>query len=70
MANWWDGAAWRRGYNSDQRMNYALVGAQLMAVWSMKLNIAWPRFFVAMLALGCMIVAGAWLERKGRGDKK
>jgi hypothetical protein len=41
----------------------------LLAAWSMKMNIAWPRFLVAMTVLACMIVAAAWLENK-QGKKK
>jgi hypothetical protein len=50
-------------------MNHALMGAQLVAAWSMKMNVAWPRFLMAMTVLGCMVIGAAWLENK-QGKKK
>jgi hypothetical protein len=51
-------------------MNFALLGAQLVAAWSIKLNIAWGRFIVAMVILGCFIIAAAYLDQRGRIRKK
>jgi hypothetical protein len=70
MANWWDGEESPKEYNSFQRMNYALTETRLIAAWSMKLNIAWGRFVVAMVILGCMVIAAAWLEQKEGSNKK
>jgi hypothetical protein len=50
-------------------MNHTLTGAQLIAAWSIKLNVAWPRFFLAMLVVGCVLVASAWLDQKGSTKK-
>jgi hypothetical protein len=51
-------------------MNHALTGAPFIASWSIKLNIAWPRLILAFVVLGCMVIAAAWLEQKGKTKKK
>jgi hypothetical protein len=51
-------------------MNHAFMGPQLIAAWSIKLNIVWPRFIVAMVVLGAMAITAAWLDQKGKAKKK
>jgi hypothetical protein len=70
MANWWDGVALGEAYNNFQVMMHALVDTQLVAAWSMKFNIAWSRLIVAMIVLGCMMLAAAYLDQKARPKKK
>jgi hypothetical protein len=45
-------------------MMHILPGAQLLAAWSIRLNISWWRFLVAMAVLAGMVYVAAYVELK------
>jgi len=51
-------------------MHHALAGPQLIAAWSMKVTIEWPRFILSMLVLAGLIYAAAWSYESSNKKKK
>jgi hypothetical protein len=50
-------------------MMHALTGAQLLAAWSMRLNISWGRLMLAMSFLAALVFAAGYLDQKGKTKK-
>jgi hypothetical protein len=46
------------------------AAAQLVAAWSMKVTIEWPRFVLSLLILAGLIYGAAWAYQLGDDKKK